>query len=164
MQANTLLILYTVGYLWVVFHWILMWGFPNKEFSKKALNSPLFLLGPFLAWAPMAIPDLPIVIPNVLNLPYMQEGMGLPTMSMLKWWQEFLALPSSTLSALLHMAILDIFVGRWIYFDSFKLKMNRPLSSVVLVLTSVAAPLGLFIYVVWRMRKNKSFKIDAELT
>ncbi len=61
-----------------------------------------------------------------------------------------IANPAVALVAWLHIVTMDLIGGHWMYHEAQRLKAPTILTSISLILTFLAGPLGLFVFVLWR--------------
>ncbi|MDB3888563.1 ABA4-like family protein [Candidatus Pelagibacter sp.] len=59
----------------------------------------------------------------------------------------------------IHFISVNLFVGGWIVKESQRLSINKVLSGIVLVITYLIGPLGLFIYWLIRIFYAKNFRL-----
>lgn len=139
---------YAVSYAAVPF-WLLMIFLPRWTVTSSVLRSPYIILLFTLPYALLVLPHFSDIL-LFLN----------PTPEKI---EELLQRPYSDVLAWIHFIPLDLFVGRWIHFDSQRLKLPYFLMIPVLTLCFLLPPLGISLYLITRliMRGNASDSIVA---
>ncbi len=63
---------------------------------------------------------------------------------------KLFSIPAVALVAWVHMIILDLLAGHWMYHEAQRLGVPTAFASISLILTLLFAPLGVFVFVLWR--------------
>ena len=142
-MLNTLLLL---TYIIPLPFWVLMIFFPKRGLTQRVANNyTVFLLlgalyiftavGALVAWIAQAASG---------NAPTMGlfsvEGLG-----------GLFSSPAGALVVWLHMTTMDLIGGHWMYHETQRLKTNRVLAALFLLTTYLLGPLGLFVFVMYRL-------------
>ncbi len=64
-------------------------------------------------------------------------------------WIAWISLPAVSLAMFLHMAIMDLAGGHWIYSQAERMDAPRPVTSLCILLTGLVGPLGMFVFSLW---------------
>ena len=113
--------------------WLLMIGMPAWRGTRWLMRSPLPVAVFAAVYAGLVIPRLPTLLPLVAS-PRLDDVVAL------------LGTADGATIAWVHFLALDLFVGRWAYFDSHARGINPWLMAPVLLLTLLFAPLGYLAY------------------
>lgn len=133
--------LFRLANLIVLPFWILMLVFPRAGLTKKVMSSNfIFILNGALYSGLLAqgISQNPNGFKEIMN-PNL-EGIT-----------KLFANRQSVFTGWVHFLTFDLFVARWIYFDSLERGKTARLS---ILLTFLAGPLGLLFYLTFRGRKK----------
>jgi hypothetical protein len=79
-----------------------------------------------------------------------RNGAGLPDFATLEGVRRALGSPGGALAGWSHMLALDLFTGAWIYRQARRLNAPAWVRVPVLLLTMMAGPLGLLLFLLWR--------------
>ena len=126
--------------------WFLMIFYPKRELTQRVANNySVFLLlgalyvftgvGAVIAWISLAASGNapPMNITSV-------EGLA-----------GFFSSPAGALVVMLHMTTMDLVGGHWIYHETLRLNTNKILAGLFLLTTLLLGPLGLFVFVMYRL-------------
>jgi hypothetical protein len=122
---------------WVVLpFWALAILAPGWRWTARVLGSPWIAAPAALLYAGLLLPQLPAVLPLLLNpagpqLSDIAAGLGTPAGATVAW---------------IHLLAFDLFTGRWIYLDARSRGVAWWLSSPALALTFLFGPFGLLTY------------------
>jgi hypothetical protein len=124
--------------------WFLMIFLPRRRFTRQIISNYLvfIVLG--------AIYIFVIVGAVVAGIAQIQKTGPLNHLSPLQVLTTLLATPAGTLAVWTHMAALDLVAGHWIYQEAERLHAPRLFTSIMLILTLLLGPLGVFVFVLWR--------------
>ena len=114
--------------------WFLMIVLPGWLWTRRVMSSPWSVAWLPLVYAALVIPRLDQLLPLLVGVPRLAPI------------AELLGTPAGATIAWLHFLALDLFVGRWIYFDARDRRIPAWWTSPALVLTVLFAPLGLLTY------------------
>ena len=131
--------LYRFANMAVMPFWLLMILLPNAGLTRAVMRNNLvfrLLGGSYTA----------MLVYSVTR----RDGGGPPDFMTLEGVSKLLSSRYGALTGWLHFLAFDLFVGRWIYFDS--LERGRP-ARFSLFLTLMAGPLGLLFYLTFARRK-----------
>ncbi|WP_433526697.1 ABA4-like family protein [Nocardia pseudovaccinii] len=117
--------------------WALMILAPRWHRTPAIVASPLICAAPLLIYATLVLPEFGPFLSALAspNLP------GL---------QTILASSAGAAAAWAHFVGFDLFLGRWIYFDSRERGIHPALISALLLFTILFAPLGVLGYLIIR--------------
>ena len=124
--------------------WALMIIFPRWRWTERIMKSPLVSLAPALVYEALALWHLPVIWPAIAR----------PT---LPGVAQLLGSPSGATTAWVHFLAFDLFVGRWIYWDSRERRISPWLASPALFLTLMLGPLGFVLYLCVRVFARPEF-------
>lgn len=126
----------------VIPFWLMMILLPKWHFTRKALSSVYIVLPFVLPYAILVLPHFRDILLFLLPTPEKIENL--------------LTRPYSDVLAWIHFIPLDFFAGRWIYFDSRRQDFNVLVMAPILTLCLLLPPLGITIYLFYRMAKSKT--------
>ena len=133
--------IYDIAFYVTSFAAVPLWGMmillPNWSFTKKALGSVYIVL--------------PFALPYAILVSFHLEDILLflaPTPAKI---EALLSRPYSDVLAWIHFIAMDLFAGRWIYFDSRKQDFNVLVMAPILTLCFLLPPLGVSIYLIYRL-------------
>ncbi|WP_328387393.1 ABA4-like family protein [Nocardia sp. NBC_00416] len=135
--------LFDITFLGAAPFWALMILAPRWHRTRAIVASPLICLPPLLIYAVLVVPGL-VEFSAVLANP------DLPAL------QQLLGSPVGTAASWAHFVAFDLFLGRWIFFDSRDRRIHPILISVLLVSTIMFAPLGVLAYLLIRIIRKPS--------
>lgn len=118
---------------------------PKHDLTPKMVSPLWIIVPPILSYMALLFPDL---IDNMRIFFDSPNAEG------------FTQIMDSSRAATLfwsNAAAFDLFVGRWIYFDSKKLKANQLIISLILSVTIAFGPIGYLLYFLFRSTKDKRF-------
>ncbi|WP_433633589.1 ABA4-like family protein [Nocardia sp. CA-120079] len=118
--------------------WALMILAPRWHRTPTVVASPLICAAPLLIYATLVLPEFGPFL-SVLTAP------NLPGL------QAILAGGTGAAAAWAHFVGFDLFLGRWIYFDSRARGVHPVLISGLLTFTILFAPLGVLGYLTIRL-------------
>lgn len=140
-------LLFTLAFPLAAPFWALMILAPGWSVTRRVIASPLIVVPPALVYAVAVLPNLATVFPAVAD----------PTAAGVA---ALLGTPLGAAAGWAHFIAFDLFVGRWIYCDSYSSRHPTPdarerrihplVMAPVLVLTILLAPLGLLAYLALR--------------
>ena len=125
--------IFQLSSLLVLPFWALMIFLPRWRWTARILRSPAIVISPALLYAVLAIPRLAQILPAVLR----------PTLPGLA---ALLHSPAALVIVWVHFLAFDLFVGRWIYFDSRERALSPWLMAPILFLTLMLGPIGFLSY------------------
>jgi hypothetical protein len=123
--------------------WGLMIFLPRWHWTARIMRSPFVIAILAAIYAALVLPRVSGIWPAV----------SLPTLSGVA---NLLASPEGATIAWIHLLAFDLFVGRWIYFDSDERRFSRWLMAPILFFTLMLGPIGLLLYLITRMAANPS--------
>jgi hypothetical protein len=138
----TLSTLFDLANLFVLPFWLLMIGVPNWEVTRKVMNSWL----PFVALASVYI----YLFANSLD-PESAQAFANPTLADLA---RLFADERVTATGWVHFLVMDLFVGRWIYWEGQRTGIWTRHS---LVLCLFAGPIGLLSHILTQWITQRFF-------
>jgi len=113
--------------------WLLMLFWPRARLTARVIGSPWIVAGPLALYTALALPRLASLLPAVTH-PQLASIAGL------------LGTPAGATLAWAHFLALDLLAGRWIFLDARGRGLGRWVTTPVLLLTLLLAPLGLGVY------------------
>jgi hypothetical protein len=134
---------FLVSNVFVLPFWFLMIVLPYWRWTKQLMRVPWMIALLALLYAVLAIPQLGVLGPALMNP-------SLPGIAAL------LATPGGATLGWVHFLAFDLFVGRWIYFDSHERGITAWLVGPILFLTFMLGPLGLLCYLGLRLLSRPS--------
>jgi hypothetical protein len=117
--------------------WALMIFAPGWSWTKRILASPLIVVPPLVLYVVLIAPIFGDFAAAMLS----------PSLSGV---HDVVSTIDGTAALWAHLIAFDLFVGRWMYFDSRASGVNAFLMAPVLVLTILLSPFGLMTYLVIR--------------
>jgi hypothetical protein len=129
--------IFRLSSLLVLPFWVLMILLPRWRWTPRILLSRLVIAPAAAAYAALALPRLAEIWPAVSR----------PTLDGVA---ALLGSPAGATIAWIHFLAFDLFVGRWIYFDSQERRISAWVTSPALFLTLMLGPVGFLLYVVIR--------------
>ncbi len=136
--------------IWIIPLWSLMWFLPKHEITAKVMNDiRIFIL-------PLLIPYAILVIPNLLDI-FITLGSEMPTPELVI---EFFQEDEVILIGWLHFLAFDILAGRYIW--QRMIHLDRPIyvSTPILILSMMVAPLGFLLGIITTWDSN-NFKLEV---
>lgn len=129
-MVNVVPFVFQLGGLTVLPFWVLMVAFPGARLTARLLRSPLAVAGPALLYAVLVVPLLATLLPAVAcpALPGIAALLGTPLGATIAW---------------MHFLALDLLAGRWLFLEARARGLGAAVTSPLLVLTLLFAPLGL---------------------
>jgi hypothetical protein len=123
--------------------WFLMIFLPRWRVTRQVTKNYLvfLVLGALYVFAIVGA-----IAAGISALVAKSQGFSLSPAGLL----ALLGTPAGILGVWTHMIVLDLVAGYWIYHEAERLHMPRLLTSVTLLFTFLLAPLGIFIFVLWR--------------
>ncbi|WP_062989541.1 ABA4-like family protein [Nocardia anaemiae] len=118
--------------------WALMILAPRWHRTQTIVASPLICVPPLLIYATLVLPEFGPFLSVLVNP-------NLPGL------QAILASDAGAAAAWAHFVGFDLFVGRWIYFDSRARGIHPVPISGLLLFTILFAPLGVLAYLLIRL-------------
>ena len=125
-------ILFWFSSIWIIPLWSLMWFLPKHEITSRVMNDIRICILPLL------IPYAILVIPNILDI-FITLGSEMPTPDLVI---EFFQDDDVILIGWLHFLAFDILAGRYIWKRMVDLDRPIYLSTPILILSMMVAPLG----------------------
>ncbi|WP_433758306.1 ABA4-like family protein [Nocardia sp. CA-135398] len=117
--------------------WALMILAPGWHRTRTIVASPLICVPPLLIYAVLVLPEIGAFASALANPDLLAV-------------QQLLGGGVGAAAAWAHFVAFDLFLGRWIYFDSRERRIHPVLISVLLVFTIMFAPLGVLMYLLIR--------------
>ena len=139
-------LLFSITFLLAVPFWALMILAPKWGTTEKVIASPLIVVPPALVYLVLA----------VANFPDLWAAVSAPELGPLA---EFLGTPEGTALGWAHFIAWDLFVGRWMYRQSRELGIHPLVMAPVLLVTILASPIGLLLFLpvrALRARREKT--------
>ena len=129
-MENIVPVVFKVGGLTVLPFWALMVVLPRAHVTARVLRSPLAVAGPAALYAMLVVPLLATLLPAVARpeLPRIAGLLGTPVGATIAW---------------MHFLALDLLAGRWLFLEARARGLPAAVTSPLLVLTLLFAPLGL---------------------
>jgi Domain of unknown function (DUF4281) len=118
--------------------WALLIVLPRWRWTERIMKSLLVVVGPALVYGTLVFPHLPVIWPAISR----PTPVGVA---------QLLGSSMGTTIAWAHFLAFDLFVGRWIYWDSRERRISPVLTSSVLFLTLMLGPLGFLLYLAVRI-------------
>ena len=137
---------YIVSFLAVPL-WLLMILLPKWELTRRAVGSVYIVL-------PFALPYAILVLFHLQDVLLFLA----PTPEKI---QTLLSHRYSDVLAWIHFIPLDLFAGRWIYLDSRSENFNVFVMMPILTLCFLLPPLGVSIYLLFRLATAKPGSVEA---
>ena len=143
-------ILFWFSSIWILPLWSLMWFLPKHEITSRVMNDIRICILPLL------IPYAILVIPNILDI-FITLGSEMPTPDLVI---EFFQDDDVILIGWLHFLAFDILAGRYIWKRMIDLDRPIYLSTPILILSMMVAPLGFLLGIIatWDS-KNPSIEL-----
>jgi ABA DEFICIENT 4-like len=135
--------LFYASFLLVAPFWALMVLAPGWSWTRRIIGSPLIVAPLIIVYAVLVLSHLALIGPVLIR----------PTLDGVR---ELLGSPVGAAAGWAHFLAFDLFVGRWIYLDSRDRGMSPLVTAPVLVLTILAGPLGLGVYLAVRAARPTS--------
>jgi hypothetical protein len=135
MNAGTL---FGVTFYLAVPFWALMILAPGWSVTRTVIRSPWIAAVPLAVYVVLMVPDLPLL----------WSVMSRPDLGTLR---DFLGSPQGAAAIWAHLIGFDLFVGRWMYFESRERGIHPLLMAPVLLLTILLSPFGLLAFLVIRL-------------
>ena len=143
MDTSAPALLFVAGNACVLPFWGAMLVAPGSRITERWLRSPWIC-------APFAIAYVLVFIASFGSL---LEAARAPSFQSLV---TLIGTPLGTNLAWLHYLTGDLFVGRWIYWDSRPRSIGRPWLTLVFLLGLTFCPIALLVYLVLRSRHPRS--------
>lgn len=131
-------ILFWFSSIWIIPLWSLMWFLPKHEITSRVMNDIRICILPLL------IPYAILVIPNILDI-FITLGSEMPTPGLVI---EFFQDDDVILIGWLHFLAFDILAGRYIWKRMIHLDRPIYLSTPILILSMMVAPLGFLLGII----------------
>lgn len=128
--------------------WSLMIFAPKWEWTKRITASPWIAAPPAFIFAALTIPDLPELIPSLMQ----------PSLDMI---MDMFSTPKSALAVWMYFLGFDLFLGRWIYLETRERSRSLIWSGVMLAITFMFGPLGFLVYLIDRTFISRSTQAEA---
>jgi Domain of unknown function (DUF4281) len=124
--------------------WFLMIFLPHREVTRRVANNYLIflLLGVLYIFVLVGA-----VVAAMDSASRGGPGLDLRTTGGLA---GLFSIPAVALAAWTHMIFLDLLAGHWVYHEAERLGAPTLLTSSALIVTLILAPLGVFVFVLWR--------------
>jgi len=110
---------------------------PRWRWTQRIMRSPWVSAAPALLYVALVVPRLGTIWPAVTK----------PTLAGIA---ALLGSPEGATIAWVHFLAFDLFIGRWIYFDSRERRLSALLMAPTLFFTLMLGPLGFLTYLVVR--------------
>lgn len=124
--------------MWVGPFWFGMLVFPDHELTKKAMQGPLFFLGPILIW-------WAVTIAEPQGLIDLAKDSTDPT-GVLEGLAAIMGSKPGAAAAWAHMVAGDIFVTRWMWIRCREEKTPRGLAAAIVFFGVMLMPVGVALY------------------
>ncbi len=111
---------------------------PGWTWTKRIIASPWIVALAAALYAALVLPSALQVLPAVMN-PNLQ---GI---------QSLLGTSAGATIAWVHFLAFDLFVGRWVYLDSWERQLSPFATSPILFFVLMLGPLGFLVYLFVRM-------------
>lgn len=131
-------ILFWFSSIWIIPLWSLMWFLPKHDITSRVMNDIRICILPLL------IPYAILVIPNILDI-FITLGSEMPTPGLVI---EFFQDDDVILIGWLHFLAFDILAGRYIWKRMIHLDRPIYLSTPILILSMMVAPLGFLLGII----------------
>lgn len=115
--------------------WFLILLFPKNNRAMLAVDFFLFVLSGIFVF--LTLPAVPALLPVIAK----------PTLASI---QAFLATEKGTVGAWNHMILSDLWIGRWVAFDSQNDRYPLVIRLIFIPLIIFFGPMGLFFYILYR--------------
>ncbi|MBN17153.1 MAG: hypothetical protein CMB37_03205 [Euryarchaeota archaeon] len=132
---STMTVLFWISSILILPFWMLMWFLPKHEITAKLLGNPWYCI------APLTVPYVLLVIPNLLDI-FLLLGTQMPTPEIVL---EMFDDDTTIMLAWLHMLALDTLAGRWIWKRMNTTEKPIWVSMPTLLLCMMVAPLGVLL-------------------
>lgn len=130
-------VLFDVTFLLAAPFWALMILLPGWSWTRRIVRSPLIVLPPLAIYLVLLFRP-----PGTLFGP-LWSAVSRPTLAGV---HEVVARLDGTALIWAHLIAFDLFIGRWMYFDSRERGIHPLVMAPILVLTILLSPLGLLTY------------------
>ena len=122
---------------------VLVWNarFPDHELTKKAMQGPLFFIGPILIWWAVTISDpqgLIDLAKDASNPDGILEGLA-----------TIMGSKPGAAAAWAHMVAGDIFVTRWMWKRCSEQNTSRGIAAAIVFFGIMLMPVGVALYLVF---------------
>jgi hypothetical protein len=123
--------------------WLAMIASPRGAWVRRLVESPAIVLPPCLLYTLVIVPHMDLAWPSVL----------LPSNATINAWfnSEY-----GTLVPTVHFLAIDLFVGRWMFFDAWERGLSPRVSRAMLVFCMLLTPIALPAYLIVRPRDAKA--------
>lgn len=125
--------IFSVSFLLVAPFWACMIFAPTWNVTERLVSTPLIILPAAALYFLLFLPQVALVANGVLS----------PSLSEMT---TLFARESGATLVWVHFLAFDLFVGRWIFLDSRRRTLPRPVLSVLLVVTLLFGPVGFLGY------------------
>lgn len=129
--------LFALAFPLAVPFWALMILAPGWSWTRRIIGSPLIVLPPLAVYLAAVIPILTEFASEMLD----PDLLGV---------RALLGTVDGTTVIWAHLIAFDLFIGRWMYFDSRDRGIHPLVMAPILVLTILLSPFGLLGYLVLR--------------
>ena len=126
--------------------WLLMIFLPNRDITRRVANTYTVFLVLGALYTLSLIGLLLGGLTGPRNAP--------PDFTTADGLAILFANPLSALVVWMHMLTMDLVAGHWIYHEAQRLGAPRLLTSLALVLAFMFGPLGVFVFVLWRILRG----------
>ena len=118
--------------LWILPFWLLMWFLPNHELTQRFVGDLRF------CFLPLLVPYIVLALPQVGTI-LLALGSDMPTPSVVV---DMFADEDVILLGWLHYLAFDMFLGRFIWLRMLEAKRPMYVSTPILLLCMMMAPIG----------------------
>lgn len=129
-------------YLAVPF-WVLMIFVPGWSWTKRIIGTPLIILPPLVPYF-------------VLLAPIFRDFAAAMLRPSLSRVNDVVSTVEGTAALWAHLVAFDLFIGRWMYFDSRDKGIHPLAMAPVMVLTILLSPIGVVVYLILRSVAGRS--------
>jgi hypothetical protein len=130
-------LIFSLSSILVLPFWAMVILFPRSRWTTRIMRSPFVTIAPAVLYAVLVLPRLEQIWPAVSQ----------PTLGGIA---TLLGSPAGATIAWVHFLTFDLFVGRWIYFDSQERRIGPWIMAPVLFLTLMMGPAGFVSYLIVR--------------
>lgn len=141
--------LFSISNLLVMPFWLLMILLPRWRITERVMASLWPLAPAALLYAALVLPNMATLLPALSN----------PELTTIA---ALLGSPAGATVAWVHFLAFDLFVGRWVYWDSRRVGLSAWLVSPILFFVLMVGPLGLVLYLGARLFQTRAPALVTE--
>jgi hypothetical protein len=122
--------------------WLLMIFMTNHPITRRitGMGTAFILLGILYIF---------VIVGAVVNAVNAMSAGTAYDFATLQGWTALMAMPAGTLAVLVHMTIMDLAGGHWIYNQAERVGAPRIVTVICLILAFILGPLGMFVFSLW---------------